>query len=103
MQCLLRAKLSLFKDLQKLIIINTFVYVGGIDYNSGPYNITFPAGVTVVSFNISIHDDDVLEDRENFTLTINSDSLPDGITTDSPSKVTVIIRNDDSKYTHKCP
>ena len=52
-----------------------------------------------MSFNISILDDDVLEDNENFTLTINTDSLPDGISTDNPSKVTVIIRNDDSKYT----
>ena len=52
-----------------------------------------------MSFNISILDDDLLEDNENFTLTINIDSLPDGITTGNPSKVTVIIRNDDSKYT----
>ena len=55
------------------------------------------AGVTSVSLDISILDDDVIEDNENFTLTINIDSLPDGIITSSPSKVTVIIRNDDSK------
>ena len=55
------------------------------------------AGVTSVSLDISILDDDVIEDNENFTLTINIDSLPDGIITSNPSKVTVIIRNDDSK------
>ena len=50
-----------------------------------------------MSFNIMIYDDDVLEDNENFTLTINADSLPDGITIDDPSTVIMIIRNDDSK------
>ena len=64
---------------------------------SGPYNVTFPAGVTRVSFNISICDDDLLEDNENFSLTINADSLPDGIIIGSPSTVMMIIRNDDSK------
>ena len=68
--------------------------IGGDDYHSGPYEVTFPAGVTIVSFNISIHDDDEYEDDEKFILTINSDSLPDGITTDSPSRVTTIIVND---------
>ena len=52
-----------------------------------------------MSFNISIFDDDVLEDNENFTLTINTESLPDGIIIDNPSTVVMIIRNDDSKCT----
>ena len=78
---------------------------GGVDYYSGPYNVTFPAGVTSVSFNISIYDDDVLEDNENFSLAINIDSLPYGVIIGSPSTVLMIIRNDDSKfakYMHVC-
>ena len=75
----------------------TFKYVGGVDYESGPYNVTFPAGATRVSFNISIYDDDLPEGNENFSLTINADSLPDGIINGSPSTVMMIIRNDDSK------
>ena len=51
-----------------------------------------------MSFNISIHDDNMYEDDENFTLTINNDSLPDGIITGSPSTVIMIIRDDDSKH-----
>ena len=55
-------------------------------------------------FNISIYDDnDIYEDDENFTLTINTDSLPDGIIAGSPNKVIVIMRNNDSKciqYVH---
>ena len=44
-----------------------------------------------------IYDNDVLEGNKNFTLTINAESLPDGITIDDPSTATMIIRNDDSK------
>ena len=71
--------------------------IGDVDYESGPYKIIFPAGVTTISFNISIHDDDLLEANENFSLAINAESLPDGTTTDSPSTAIMIIRNDDSK------
>ena len=81
----------------KHVLMVTFSLIGGIDYVSGPYNVTFPAGVTSISFNVLIYDDDLLEDNENFTLAINTDSLPDGITIDDPSTVIMIIRNDDSK------
>ena len=37
-----------------------------------------------------------MEDNEEFTLTINAESIPDGIIIGGPS--TVIIRNDDSEY-----
>ena len=77
--------------------VASYYLIGGDDYHSGPYNITFPAGVTTVSFNISIHDDDMYEDDENFTLTINNNSLPDGIITGSPSTIIMIIKDDDSK------
>ena len=75
---------------------NTNNLIGDDDYQSGPYSVSFPAGVTRVSFNISIYNDDVWEDSEKFTLTINAESLPDGIIIGSPS--TVIIRNDDGEY-----
>ena len=37
------------------------------------------------------------EDNKNFSIVIDTDSLPDGVTTGSPSRVIMIIRNDDSK------
>ena len=81
--------------------LNVVMYIiGGDDYPSGPYEVTFPAGVTSMSFNISVNDDDIYEDDENFILTINIDSLPDGIITGSPSAVIMIIRDDDSKCIH---
>ena len=43
---------------------------GGVDYDSGPYTVTFPAGVTIVSFDVPINDDNILEDNENFNLYI---------------------------------
>ena len=68
---------------------------GGVDYNSGPYSVTFPAGVTNVSFNVLIYNDDVLEVNEEFNLIIRHSS---NIATHNPHRITVIILNDDSKY-----
>ena len=61
-----------------------------MDYTSGPYSVTFPAGVMSVPFNISINYDNIFEDNENFTLTINS-SLPTGVMVDNPGQTTVTI------------
>ena len=48
----------------------------GADYDSGPYSATFPAGLTIASFNVSIHDDNVFEHSETITLMIDESSLP---------------------------
>ena len=69
-----------------------------MDYTSGPYTVTFPAGQTNATFNIPINDDDILEGDENFMLTIISSSLPIGITHGTPCEATVTIMNDDGKY-----
>ena len=70
-----------------------------MDYESGPYNITFPAGTTSVPFNISITDDDILEDDENFILTVDLSSLPSNITASDPYQATVTIVDKDGKLT----
>jgi len=70
---------------------------GGIDYGSGPYTVTFPLGVTRVSFNAPITDDNILEGNENFTLTIDSSSLPDSVTRANPGSATVTIVDEDRK------
>ena len=67
-----------------------------MDYISGPYTVTFPAGVMSVPFNIPINDDNILEDNENFTLTINS-SLPIGVMVGNLSQATVTIVDNDCK------
>lgn len=68
----------------------------GDDYVPGPYIVTFPAGVTSVSFNVSIIDDNMLESDEHIFLRINSSSLPSGFNVD-PSQARLTIVNDDCK------
>jgi len=67
-----------------------------VDYNSGPYPVTFPAGVTRVTFDIPITDDSILEGSENFLLTIDQSSLP-SVICDDPDEAIVTIVEDDSK------
>ena len=68
-----------------------------MDYGSGPYAVTFPARVTSVSFKVSLTDDDILEENENFILTINQSSLPNGVTIGDPSLTIVTIVDNDRK------
>jgi len=70
----------------------------GLDYNSGPYTVTFPAGQTIVLFNIPIISDDILEGNESFTITIDPLSLTSSsITAVDPDQATVTIVDDDGK------
>ena len=71
--------------------------IGGVDYVSGPYTVTFPAGMTEVSFSVGITDDNILESNERFQLSINSSSLPNRVTIGNPSEVTVTIVDNDRK------
>ena len=71
---------------------------GGVDYDSGPYRITIPAGQLSVHFNITINDDNILEGDENFSLTINATSLPSYVTVTDPYHTTVTILDNDGKY-----
>ena len=48
-------------------------------------------------FNVTIINDTLLEDNEEFRLFINNGSLPDNVNTNSSGRATVIIRNDDGK------
>jgi len=68
-----------------------------MDYDSGPYPVTFLAGVTSVTFDVPIHDDSILEKNENFMLTINLSTLPTYVTVGDPGSATVTIVDDDCK------
>ena len=70
---------------------------GGEDYESGPYPVVFTANVTRVPFNISITNDTMFEENENFTLAINSSSLPTGFSAGDPYRATVTIVDDDGR------
>jgi len=68
-----------------------------VDYNSGPYIVTISAGKTSVTFDVPINGDNILEDNENFTLTIDSPSLPTGVNRGDLVSASVTILDDDSK------
>ena len=68
-----------------------------MDYTSGPYTVTFPAGQTTATFDVPINDDNILEGNETFMLTIDSSSLPDRVTRGDPGQATVTIVDNDRK------
>jgi len=53
---------------------NNYLYFE--DFISGPYNVTFFAGITRVPFDIALHNDNVTEGRETFNLMISDDIHP---------------------------
>lgn len=54
----------------------------------------FPAGITSVSFNVSVTDDNILEQNETFALTIDSTS---NVIVGGSGKAIITILDDDSK------
>ena len=70
-----------------------------MDYVSGPYTVTFPAGMTSVSFNIPINNDMIFEGDKNFMLTIDPNSPPNdvSVTVGTLDQATVTIVDNDSK------
>ena len=69
-----------------------------MDYTSGVYTVTIPAGQTTATFNVPITNDMILEGSENFMLTINETSLPGDVTRGNPGEATVNIVDNDRKY-----
>ena len=70
---------------------------GGVDYDSGPYTVTFTAGQTSASVSVPINDDNMLENVEDFMVTIMTGLLPDGVTRGDPGSATVNILDNDRK------
>ena len=69
-----------------------------MDYTSGPYHVTLPAGVTMIAFDVQIINDKISESIENFMLAINQSSLPISVTRGTLGQVTVTIVDDERKY-----
>ena len=73
---------------------------GGVDYDSGPYTVTFTAGQTSASFDVAINDDSLFENNERFRLAINQSSLPSQVTTGNPGQATVTVSDNDGESLH---
>ena len=77
----------------------TTMHTDGSDYTGGPFQVTFPAGVNVVSFNVSILDDAIAECAKLFNLDLD---IPEaaagmGVIRGSPDTATVHIMDDDGE------
>ena len=72
-----------------------------MDYTSGPYTVTFSAGVTMVAFNIPITDDMILEGNEDLDLIIVPGSLPDDVTRGNPNRASVTIVDNDGQCLYR--
>ena len=70
---------------------------GGVDYDSGPYTVTFLAGQTNISFSVPINDDNILEKDEAFNLIISPTSLSSRINIGAQSQATITIVGNDRK------
>ena len=70
---------------------------GGSDYEGERFTVTFPAGVNVISFNVTIIDDNIAELAELFTLDlmIPAASVAMGVIKGSPDEATVKIIDDE--------
>ena len=71
---------------------------GGVDYSSGPYTVTFPAGATSASFDVPINDDSTLESDEQFTITIDPSSLPRRVSVTNPGQAVITITDNDGEW-----
>ena len=74
-------------------------YVGGMDYASGPHNVTVPVGKTEMTFSVPIHNDTILERTESFNLSINPRLFEtDRILIGNIYSALVIINDTSGKY-----
>lgn len=71
---------------------------GNVDFEPGPFAVTFPAGMTTASFNIPITDDSMFEGDETFTINIVPGTLPRQVQEGPNCTVIVTIVDDDSKF-----
>ena len=78
-------------------MIDYIFLTGNVDYISGPYSVTFPAGASNTSFSLSITDDNITENTEAFLLNINPISLSTNLVFGSHGGAVVTIVDDDCK------
>ena len=77
-------------------VINFLCTGRSIDYDSGPYNVTFHVGEISATLNISIKDDEIIENNEYFNVIINATLLPNNVV--NVDNATVTIMDDDGKW-----
>ena len=76
-----------------------FDFLGGSDYEYGPYTVTISAGEIDTLFDLPVIDDNLLEGNEHFDLFIIPRFLPDRVTRGDLGRTTVTIVDDEGKLT----
>ena len=62
-----------------------------VDYDLGPFHVTFTANQTSASFDISLSDNNEVGEDERFVLYVRKPNLPDGVKLLNPScEVTIV-------------
>lgn len=79
-------------------MIGYILLTGNVDYASGPYSVTFPAGTSNTSFSVFITDDNVTENAEAFLLNLNPISLSNTLVFGDRGGAVVTIKDDDCKF-----
>jgi len=75
---------------------HVYCCVADVDYDSGPFDVTFGVGDTSATVSINIIDDTISEEREVFGLILKrADDTPDFVEIGSPMNVTGIIDDND--------
>ena len=69
-----------------------------MDYNSGPYDVTFPAGMTKVTCNVTIVNDTIHEGSEYFKLAVVNNSLPNRVNCGDRCVASVTIVDTSGEY-----
>lgn len=84
---------NMYVHLQHIVI----VIGGGHDYTFEPFSITFTAGVTIATINVTIIDNSICDNNKTFTLAINPYAyslLTSNVIIGDPSDATVTILDD---------
>jgi len=78
------------------LIFHWYHFTGGVDYEPGPYNVTFLPGTQLRFFTINIINDKLYEGNEIFNLSVDTSTLPRGIGYDGV-EACVTIEDDECK------
>ena len=82
---------------KSIIFYGNYHLTGGEDYKFVSNSVRITAGSTRVVIPNPVIDDSIVEDDEYFTVTLDSSSLPNGVTVGDIDQATMTILNDDSK------
>jgi len=80
------------------LVFNCIVTGSGVDFDSGPFNLTFATREVIESVNISLMCDKIVEQRENFDISLMLISNNPQVSMGSRDTSEVVIIDHTGKY-----